>query len=175
MGGSGVFPVTLTPLSLGTCSARRNLEYSAAQEVRSRECVPRWLWHLAGGTWFPGWKARPSASEDMEEKGEDGHVACWVPRDAPRWFTPAPRKLSKWPCSEMGSLQSHEGKNGIGGVLESSGWCPSQRQEETQRDREGHLMTEKRLKGRSQTPSTPGATRSCERQEEFSPGPPEGA
>lgn len=56
----------------------------------------------------------------MEEKGEDGHVACRVPRDAPRWFTPAPRKLSKWPCSEMGSLQSHEGKNGIGGVLESS-------------------------------------------------------
>lgn len=40
VGGSGVFPVTLTPLSLGTCRACHDLECSTAQEVPSREWVP---------------------------------------------------------------------------------------------------------------------------------------
>lgn len=37
------------------------------------------------------------------------------------------------------------------------------------------MKMEKRLKGRSQKPPTPGATGSWKRQEEFSLGPPEGA
>lgn len=94
--------------------------------VASGRCDPVfWVEDQALGLWGHG--------------GEGWGQSCsllWVSGSAQHWFMPTPQKLGKWPCLEMGSLQSHEGKNGIGGVLGSSDWCPSQTQEETQRDRE---------------------------------------